>query len=479
MAIVSADYGSMTFPSSAPAASFDVAIIGGGAAGTLVAIHLLNASRAPIRIAIIEPRPGLGQGAAYSTDYPEHLLNVVASRMSAFDSDPGHFVRFLAAPGDNEARPDSEAAIAASFAQRRDFGRYLRATLEAQPSFDRLCWLQDEAIDIERGDAYSIKLRHGDAIYAKAVVLAIGNFARPIPLPASAIKGEPAIGNAWDYRTVHRIDPDADVCIVGSGLSMVDAVVSLAANRHRGRVAVISRHGLLPLAHAAPGERDGDVDDLLALGVRERFRLIRQRATAAQRAGQPWQWTMDRLRPHVRSLWQSLEAAEQRRFLRHALRFWDIHRHRIAPSVASSIERMRASGQLEVCAGRLVSIIGDGGGSRVRFRPRGESLEREIRADHVINGTGVETSIARMENPLVVSLIERGLISPGPHGIGIATDDAGAVRASDGSIAGDLLTLGAPRIGRLWESIAIPELRGQAQRIGEYLGRSLASMRQP
>ena len=451
---------------SLPGASepFDVAIIGGGAAGVLVAIHLLDASKRQARIILVEPQPNLGQGVAYSTAYPEHLLNVIAGRMSAFDSDPSHFVRYLEAA----ETATTDGTMPHRFARRLDFGRYLHATLEAKAAPESLQW-RDEAIDVVGNGPYAISLRSGRSIAARSIVLAVGNFPRALPIPASAILGEPRIDNAWDYAIVRSIEPDADVCIIGSGLTMVDAAISLAERGHRGQITVLSRHGLMPLAHATAGVQEGDIIDLLGLNVRARIRALRARATAGLHAGEPWQWTMDRLRPHGQALWLSLGKSEQSRFLRHALRFWDIHRHRIAPAVATRIAAMRFTGQMVVQAGHVTSIIGDSTRCQVRFRPRAETHERELSVHRVLNGIGVETSLARMQSSLMKTLASRGVISPGPHDIGMATDGVGVLLAADGTAQSNILTLGASRIGQCWESIAIPELRRQAQDISEYL----------
>jgi len=68
------------------------------------------------------------------------------------------------------------------------------------------------------------------------------------------------------------------------------------------------------------------------------------------------------------------------------------------------------------------------------------------------------------------------MIRPGPHEIGYGCDDAGALLSVEGSVQSDLLTLGAARIGQCWESIAIPELRRQAEDISRHL---LARLRTP
>ncbi|RYD73295.1 MAG: FAD/NAD(P)-binding protein, partial [Verrucomicrobiaceae bacterium] len=71
----------------------DVAIIGAGFSGTLLAIHLLEAEAGPpLTVALIERRGEFGKGVAYGTSCWRHLLNVPAAKMSAFPDQPDHFL---------------------------------------------------------------------------------------------------------------------------------------------------------------------------------------------------------------------------------------------------------------------------------------------------------------------------------------------------------------------------------------------------
>ena len=454
---------------SAGAPGVDVAIVGGGAAGVLVATRLLADPASRLRVAIIEPSAELARGAAYATDQPAHLLNVTAGRMSAFAEDPQHFVRFLSAASDAP-----EEALSTTFAPRRDYGRYLRETLRAQPRYPSLQWLRERATDIERRDAGNLlAFASGAMLAARAVVLAVGNAPRRIP--AARVHGEVPVADAWNYPAVAAIPNDADVCIVGSGLSMVDAVLSLLQAGHRGRIHVLSRHGLMPLAHAATGSAHaGGLDGLLAQGLRARARTIRMWAQAARAEGEPWQWVFDRLRPHGQALWRSLSHAEQQRFLRHLVRHWDIHRHRIAPRVADALEALRAGGRLQVLAGRLQAVEARAdGGVDVRYRPRDGGGERSVRAGWLVNATGVETHVDLQPDTLLGALRIRGRVLPGPHGIGIASEEPGRVLDARGQPDPALFVIGAMRMGTLWESLAIPELREQAQALAGQLRATL------
>lgn len=459
----------MTTLSTSSDTPVELAIIGGGASGLLAALQALRAGVRAEAIAIFDPQSELGRGVAYGTPFAEHVLNVPAGRMSALPDEPGHFVDFLHAADDVDAGDAGDEPWAARFASRRDYARYLQASLAAQTGADRILGMADQALDILPGPPFEILARSGIRVRARRVVLALGNRPRPFPL---AVPVALPVVDAWDYPNVREIPAEARVCIVGSGLSMVDAVLSLSAGGHRGPITVLSRHGLVPLPHAAAGPHGSpsEVDDLLAPSLRQRMSALRQRVARAQAAGEPWQWTMDRIRAHGQTLWTTLTPHEQSRFLRHAVRYWDIHRHRIAPAVADTLDRLRASGQLTIQAGRLDGVRATRDGFELDWRGRGDVAAQRLPVDVVVNSTGVELDIRRMRSPLLDALQQRGLVAPGPHGLGIDCDAHGVVMSASGEAQPDFRVMGALRIGRVWESIAIPELRVQAQRIGELAG---------
>jgi len=117
-----AAHGSTEYPEPAGGRVAVVAVIGGGASGTLATTYLLRAAaaaRIPLRIALIDRHGQHGLGRAYATAHPAHLLNSPAGRMSAAAHDPGHLTRWAAANG---IKHDG-------FLPRAAFGRYLRELL--------------------------------------------------------------------------------------------------------------------------------------------------------------------------------------------------------------------------------------------------------------------------------------------------------------------------------------------------------------
>jgi len=387
--------------------------------------------------------------------------------MSAYEDDPGHFVEFLLrhAP---EFQLDSD--IGSQFVPRRQYGRYLCHTLQALPRIGSLHHLQDRALDIEQDQGALIRLASGRSIRADHVVLAVGN--APRELPGIFTQTRILIANAWDYAAVAAITPTQDVAVIGSGLSMVDAVLTLAQRGHQGKIQVLSRHGLMPLPHAEPGPHSGEAAHLLGLDVRGQASAIRAQVRAAVASGEHWQWTFDRLRPHGEALWTSLSHAQQRRFLRHLVRFWDIHRHRIAPSVHAKLEALQTQGQLQVIAGCVLAVEAtDHAAARIRYRPRHSGDTQALTASWIVNATGIQTNIDLRPDPLMQALRARGSVSPGPHGIGIASEGVGIVLDRHGQPQQGRYVIGALRIGNLWESVAIPELRMQATRVAQDIRR--------
>ncbi|MFT3763839.1 MAG: FAD/NAD(P)-binding protein [Pseudoxanthomonas sp.] len=437
---------------------FDLAIIGGGAAGTMVAIQALRQAHAPLRIALVDPASALGQGVAYSTRHPEHLLNVPVRRMSAFDDAPEDFLDFIASDGGDRE------SLGPQFVQRHRYADYLETRLREARAASRaeLVVLASRAVALDDDGATSrLTLEDGTRLSARGVVLAVGNAPRSLPASVGDLPAD-RLRSAWDYDAVKRIPIDAEVCIVGSGLSMVDAVLSLAANGHRGGIHIVSRHALLPLPHAPHAAAGIDVDALLRQPLRQRLHMLRAAARDAARAGTPWQAVMESLRPHGQALWRSLSAADQRRFLRHVVRYWDVHRHRVAAQVYAQLQALVESGRIRLHRGRVREAAMAGPRVRIDARMR-DGRDDRFDVDAVVNATGMETRARAMGNPLLSDLLDKGLAVAGAHGIGIRTDDEGHMVDARGQPRPNLLALGSLRIGDLWESTAVPELRGQAE----------------
>ena len=207
-----------------------LAVIGGGASGTLQALHL---KRAGADVTLIERGATAGRGVAYGTTRPEHLLNVPARRMSAWADDPGHFSRWYA---------DVAGATEEDYAPRMVYGDYLTGQLAAEG----IEAVRGEAADLADG---AVLLAGGGRIAADAVVLAPGNFPPATPRGIDTA----ALGGIWvdDPWTggLDGLGPKDVVFLLGTGLTMVDVALTLTATGFRGRMVALSRRGLAPRVH--------------------------------------------------------------------------------------------------------------------------------------------------------------------------------------------------------------------------------------
>jgi uncharacterized NAD(P)/FAD-binding protein YdhS len=419
-----------------------VAIIGGGAAGALQALHLAKAGIGPVTL--IERAREPGRGVAYSTRRPEHLLNVPARRMSAFADDPEHFTRWFAGHAGGTAE---------DYAPRMLYGDYLAGLLGEAG----IAAVKGEAADIVGN---RVLLADGGAIEADAVILAPGNFRPATPRGVDpAALGPLWVDDPWAEGISGGLGRDAVVMLLGSGLTAVDAALTLDAAGYEGRIVALSRRGLAPRAHGPREPLAAPSEDLPPHCV-AMLRRVRARSAAIG-----WRAAVYELRTVTQALWGAASLDERRRFLRHLRPWWDVHRHKLAPAVGATIEAMQAAGRLSIVAARLVSVEAEGDQAVVRFRPRGMEQEETLRVARIVNCTGPEADIARAGEPLLAALLQSGRIRADALKVGIEVDQHCRTIDAQGRASGTLDALGPVTKGTFWESVAVPDIRGQAERV--------------
>ena len=430
-----------------------VAVIGGGFSGTMAAAQL---ARKGVDAVLVDGSGRAGLGVAYSTRDPAHVLNVRAEVMSAWPEDLDHFVRLV----------EEEGGTRRDFVERRQFGRYLKAILKEGMTTGRLRLVERQAISAEPGEeGWTVSLDNGDTIEAGGLVLAIGN--QPPELMPFGKDSARVINNPWGPEALAAVEELAqsqeDVLLVGTGLTMVDAVLSLDAAGHRGRIVGLSRRGLIPRGHAEFTPAPVEAEEVPHGNVRELWRWLRHRGAEVG-----WRAAIDALRPHSQWLWQSLSIGEQKRFARHARPWWDVHRHRIAPEVAQRLHEMVAEGRLEIVAGRIQSVEDEGSALAVYYRRRGSSRVAEARFAYMINCTGPLGTISRTRDPMLKGMLADGLARPDQLGIALDVDERSRVVGAERAWAMGPLTK-----GRYWEIIAVPDIRYQAAAVAEDIAMEL------
>ncbi len=453
-----------------------IAIIGGGFSGSLLAVHLLRRLSADCRVHLIERRSGFGQGMAYSTGNPNHLLNVPAGRMSAFADQPNHFVDWLA------AQPDvaPEQARGEAFVSRGLFGRYVQYLLAHQlgPEANNrnLYLMPDEAVGLTQNeDGIVIATASGRPLHVDAAVLAVGNFPpESPPLARDIYESKRYIADPWDDEALSAIPPASHVLVIGTGLTMVDLVVTLRDKGHEGPITALSRRGLLPHKHLAkPAPVFDPYGDPTSMS--DLVRHLRGAIARADEGGKDWRTVIDGLRPHLQRWWLNLPHDEKRRFLRHLRPWWDIHRHRLAPPVAARIDALVESGALTVLAGYIQSMSMANDLIEVTYSPRGTKDTQQLRVGHIVNCSGPASDYTRVRHPLIRGLLDNGAIRPDPYKLGLDIDDALHVIDQHGQANPRLYAVGPITRGRYWEVTAVPEIRKQTEELADALAAQFCS----
>jgi uncharacterized NAD(P)/FAD-binding protein YdhS len=448
----------------------DVAIVGGGCSGALVATQLLQNGFSG-NILLVEARPRLGHGLAYSTPFDQHLLNVPAGNMSAFPDEPGHFLAWLRARKWPAAEPQT-------FAPRRIYGEYIEETLHAAiraHGRGAFCHIPAEVVDIHVAlDGVVLTLNDGSTAEAMKVVLALGNPA------SSAIENISSLGDRWQASpwigdALKVRFAGERILIVGAGLTAVDCALALHGQEFPCKTYMISRRALLPQVHASPaltgrtGTRGVDLRGLPSpapvfehANIRLIFRQMRADIRHLHETGACWRTAVDALRPVSNTIWKRLPLTDRKRFLRHLKAYWEPHRHRMAPQVSCRMDELRALGKVEVIAGRIRESTEKGNALVIRIEQR-RSGQRLLHVDRAINCTGIHEDYRNSPRLLIRRLIKSGLASANDLGIGFRADDQGALIDARGNASPYLFTLGPPLRGGLFETTAVPEIRLQAK----------------
>ncbi|HXI69948.1 MAG TPA: FAD-dependent oxidoreductase [Verrucomicrobiae bacterium] len=444
---------------------YDVVIVGGGYSGTMVAVHLARAQRG-VRVALIDRGRTPGRGVAYGTTDPKHLLNVQADQMGAFPAEVGHFYRWL------QAHPESLAAVgihelrADAFIPRLVFGDYIQDLLrQARALPGTLDVIPDEIVDLTRcaDGQFELTGRGGHTLQAARVVLALGNFP-----PGEAKLNQPGervwfMNNPYATEAHARLAEPGDVLIIGTGLTSLDLLLTLDKIKAEGKIHLLSRRGLFPQPHKKATPYPAFLDpNHLPKTARMLCRRVARELRQAARRGIDWRPVVDAIRPFNQAIWTGLNATEQRRFLRHLQPLWDTHRHRCAPEIMAVKERLEAEGRLICHQGHIQGYEPMGEEVEVAYRPRGTAETRKLRVRYVLSCTGPQSDYRKLNDPLVQRLIARDLLAPDPLRMGASTAEGGLIRNQTGNIINGLYTLGSTQKGRLYETIAVPELRGQA-----------------
>ena len=444
--------------------SYNVAVVGGGFSAISLTINLLRALPPEASIAIVGDDAGFGRGTAYRTELHLHRLNVPAARMSAFAGEPDDFILWL--------RKRGRQVDGSSFASRGDYGLYLRDTLagllRSQDQRARVDFVKAKAISClgcsEEGAKFVID--NGTALMADNVALCLGVGTASLPRLTHAVDASiqgRIIQNPWRLGWLSKVRPRDRICILGSGLTMIDQVLSLRAKGHLGQIDVLSRRGLVPHGHSeTPVVAFGPELGTGHVEISQILSSLRRQV----RTGAEWRAVMDGLRPKTQAMWQQLSQDQRSRFLRHALAWWNVHRHRIAPQVHNRFDGLMKDGTVSVHAGFLAGLSRNDAGVALSYRVRGTKQMATLPFDWLVNCTGMERA-GIGHSPLLEDMQEKALIATDPLGLGIMVDQRSRILRSDGAEQPGLFAIGALTAGQFWEITAVPDIRVQTQKVAD------------
>jgi uncharacterized NAD(P)/FAD-binding protein YdhS len=376
-----------------------VAIVGAGLSGRLLALNLLRQAGPDdaLLIRMYDRSDERSMGPAYSDEAPYLLLNVPAGRMGAFSEDPAHFLEW--------ARAHGVAAGETSFLSRTLYRDYVLELLDdARRAHEASARLEHVRADVTAVDPQGAGVRIAadgvEPFEADAAVLALGNFPPRHPRldDPQALSSPRYARDPWRSAALDALAPDDTVVSIGTGQTTVDLVVKLHHRGHRGRIVALSRRGLLPLTHAGFDDYPSCAAEIEGLGsLAAALHVVRQHLKRAEELGIDGRAVIDALRPDTQRLWRGLPESEKRRFLRHLGRYWEVVRSRIPPASAAVVDSLRATGQLEIVAGRLTGLVDRGTTLEARFRRAGSGAPERVRggARRQLHGAGVRVRADR------------------------------------------------------------------------------------
>ncbi|MEU6711422.1 FAD/NAD(P)-binding protein [Nonomuraea sp. NPDC046802] len=428
-----------------------IAIVGAGAAavGLLDALALSEAEGG--EITVFEPSPHLWRGRPYGPDLDSVLVNAPPAIMSIRHSDFGHYASWL---GPQRAAAHLDDLLGHPLVPRTLYGRYLAGTAEAALAQLRERHWRTRVVPArvaavtQVGPRLVLRTADGRDHPADRVAVCVGG---GTPQDHYGLGGAPGfVGDPYPLaRTLDQVPDEADVAVIGSGLTAVDVVVSLATRGHAGRIVLVSRSGMLPHVWQRPvGHRPRHVTvervealsrehgtvtldalagllraeldemgedfarftaELLAAGSEGPIRRLRRQLAAVDDpliGRRVLQESAHTVGPYAWRLLPEHDCEWLRRYFRLATSVASP----MVPVNAAAMLRLFDSGQLSVVAGVRKIEAAKGG-----FQVRGDG--GDLTADVVVNAVNPPPqAVPRAAEPLVTSLLAGGLAALHPSG---------------------------------------------------------------
>lgn len=450
-----------------------ISIIGGGVSGALVLINILKYfPDAPLKIKWIEKSEEFGIGTAYSTDKDYHLLNVPANVMGLFHDYANDFFEWQLKKGFSYSEHDYiPRKIYADYIRENLFNYLKKNTALSIELIQAECI--DITIDIDK-ESYNLLLHNNKTMHTDTVILATGNFlpSHPGLVNMDYTSHPDYFRNPWDNNIHLKLRRTDDVLIIGNGLTMVDKILDLYHQIHKGKIYSISRNGYLPFTHYPCSRHQKYPDysnELLEASANsiDLFAIIRKHIDTGIKSGIDWRVVVDTIRPSLPDIWDRLPLKEKKRFLRHLGSLWTVVRHRIPVICADIIHLLKDKKQLHILGGRINEISPIDNGFTITYTDKKTLLPNELRINKIINCSGPQIAPDSSDSILIKNLFNKGWLGKDELGIGFNVLPDGRLLDKENNIMPEFYTIGNGLKGVLFESTAIPEIRLQAYQLAK------------
>ena len=402
-------------------------IVGSGFAAASAVIHLAHNGFALSDILIIGPG-ALGSGQAYGCKADAFRLNVRADLQRLWPDHPDHFPQWAK----THIEDPQAKTHAGHFYRRADFARYVSAQLEAAPGKKNLRQVPARVVDIRPvQQGWQAICDNGTEYHSTSLLLATGNPEPQWPILNRFEGSSTLIRTPWHGNWLERIDPAATICLVGSGLTAMDALSGLAERDHQGSIRLLTPHGILP-----PEQVGWEPDEPFlwpdSRRASEFLHVVLEMLKAGFWEEPEWQQRFSALRSGISNAWQHLPIEDRLKLQRRVGWLWSLARFRASPQAVAAAQNMRDRGQLTLIRSPLKSLE--------NTRPAGWRLglanEVSLNADVVINCTGIG------RDPLIHKLMATGRLTPLGKSSSPAVSPSLQVISPDGSPYDTLFCIG-------------------------------------
>lgn len=462
-----------------------IGIIGAGFAGMMTAVHLVDQSTQSFEIVLIDEKEKFNQGAAYNPYSEQHLLNVVVAKMSAYPDKPDHFLDWVMKK--NEFKNKDRLLIAESFLPRRIYGEYLCSIWEKAKNIAfsknvKITIINSFVCDLDVSEhKIDLSLENGTQLSVEHCIIATGNHVprNPSIQNMAFYQSSNYFQNPWKIDSVSNLKNNFPVLIIGNGLTMVDTVLGLLDQGIQTEIYSISPNGFNLLSHQQSRLEYNQLVDSLKKDMTfyDLVKLTIHHIRKAKELGLSAEPIIDSLRPKSQKIWRSLTEEEKELFLTRFRHLWNVARHRIPKHIYDKIQHSRREGKLHVYSGKLIDIQEFDGYIHVQYFDKREKKLKEMKVSRVINCTGPETDLMKLEDHFLKQCLLKGVLKQDKLKLGIQTDiETFQIMKSEGQAHLNLYTLGTNLKGELWESTAVNEIRLQAERLAERLNAQMRVM---